>query len=315
MERQGSPYFRYTIIIMKAICTLVFLCLVNIVYSQQLPIVFKSSETILVEKTISDGLFLLRQEYQLEDTLTHKRYTLDNRSDFGSVVSFGVLTESGYIVRNDIVTPWEKDRQFEQYRDSQYRPVLSRTMIRTANDSTWRESALISPQCVCPMKDSQWVEVKDSLYATGLVSDYSDGKKDGWTVWLTSGKEHKDSSALSLVTYRQSLELSGKGDDDLEIKVPNTNTYVLGGIYINPCFDRIGQVTFKVCGIIIKKEDSWALLRCISWHSAEESNAEKTDEDKAPMLTPLESGPEPDENGDQNPEEVKKEKQNKKRKK
>lgn len=269
----------------------------------------------MVEKSIGQGIFLLRQEYQLEDTLTHKRYTLDNRSDFGSVVSFGVLTESGYIVRNDIVIPWEKDRQFEQYRNSQYRPVLSKTMIRTVKDSTWCESTLISPKCVFPMKDSQWVEVKDSLYATGLVSDYSDGKKDGWIVWLTSGKEHKDSSALSLVTYRQSLELSGKGDDDIEIKAPDTKTYVLGGIYINPCFDRIGQITFKVCGIIVKKEDSWVLLRYTSRLSAEESDAEKTDKDKAPVLTPLESEPEPGENGDQNPDEVKKEQQNKKKKK
>ena len=298
--------------------TVLFLCgllLYTDVFAQLQMSLPKTGNQQMIETSVSEGLFLIRQEYQLEDTLTHKRYTLDNRSDFGSVVSFGVLTESGYIVRNNIVSPWENDRQFEQYWDSQYQPVLSKTMIRTAKDSTWRESALISPQCVYPMKDSQWVEVKDSLYAEGLATDYSDGKKDGWIVWLTSGKEHKDSSAFSLVTYRQSLELSGKDDDDIEIKVPNTNTYVLGGIYINPCFERIGHITFKICGAIVKKEDSWVLLRCTSRRSAEESNAEKTDEDKAPVLTPLESAPEPDENGDKNPEEVKKEKQNKKRKK
>lgn len=301
---------------MKTLYTFVFLCLANIAYSQQLPRIFKSSETILVEKTISDGLLLIRQEYQLEDTLTHKRYTLDNRSDFGSAISFGVLTESGYIVRNDVITPWEKDRQYEQYRGSQYRPVLSRTLARTVKDSTWRETALILPQYVFPIKDSQWVEVKDSLSAEGLSVDYSDGEKDGWIVWLTSEKECIDSSALSLVIYRQLLELSGKVDGDIAVKTLDTNSEVLGGIYINPCFESIGRIAFKVCGIIVKKEEAWTLLRCTSGLSAEESIAKKTDKDQAPELTPLEPEPNAAEGGaDEAANKVKKEKQNKKKRK
>lgn len=300
---------------MKIINTLTFLFLSNMIYSQQLPIVFKSSETLLLEKTLSDGLLLIRQEYQLEDTLTLKRYTLDNRSDFGSVVSFAVLTEYGYITMNDIISPWERDSQYEQYNGSQYRPVLSKTLIRTVKDSTWCDAALISPQYVSQIKDSKWVEVQDSLYAGGLSIDYSNGKKDGWIVWLTSEKNHNDSSALSLATYRQTLELSYKDSDDIAIKSPNTNSNVFGGIYINPCFGRIGQIIFKVCGIIVKKNNSWVLLRCTSGLSAEESFAEKSDKDKTPALTPLNSEPALDVDDNRNPDKIQQEKQNKKRKK
>lgn len=283
-------------------------------YSQ---IFVKLENAYLVEKSLETSIFLLRQEYQLEDTLTHKRYTLDNRSDFGSAVSFAVLTETGYIVLNDIVVPWEKDSRYEPYKGKQYRPVLSRTLVRTVKDSAWRESALISPLSVSPMKDTQWVEIKDSLYAKGLVKDCSDGKKDGWAVWLASAEEHVDSSALSLIVYRQAIELSDKDTDDIVIKAPDTKSNMLGGLYMQPCFDRIGQIVFKVCGIVVRKEDSWVLVRCLPDVSAMHTDAEEPDDVKTPVLTPLDDGqgPKAEDTGDNGADDAKKAKQNKKRKK
>ncbi len=86
---------------MKKIIIAVLLLFPIFLRSQDIGFFFSMNDTYnnLFEKSCSQGMILLRQEYQIEDTNTHQRYTLNNRSDFGSAISFAVLTEQGMITQ------------------------------------------------------------------------------------------------------------------------------------------------------------------------------------------------------------------------
>ena len=67
--------------------------------AQDLGFFFNQSRSgiVMVESSVRQGIMLISQEYQLEDTLTHKRYSLDNQEYFGKLNTFAVLTDNGII--------------------------------------------------------------------------------------------------------------------------------------------------------------------------------------------------------------------------
>lgn len=224
-----------------------------------------SSSQQLIEQAVQEGIVLLRQEYQLEDTITRKRYTWDNRPEFGSATSLCVLTETGYVVADDVLAPWRNDDRYRQFQDSIFRPVLSKTFCRSIRDSVWRAvPGTIAPQKSRPLCVSSWLQVDDTLFqSSGFTIDFSAGEKEGWLVWLTSDKEKKfDSSALSLLIYRHKLTMED-GTDCCEIPAAATPRRIIGGIYIEPQCLKIGKVTFALSGVVVGKDDKWKLLRLI----------------------------------------------------
>ncbi|MCM1177022.1 MAG: hypothetical protein NC308_00845 [Clostridium sp.] len=235
----------------------------------------------LIESAIENGILLIRQEYQLEDTLTHKRYTLDHRTYFGSAVSFAVRTETGYVTRRDIIAPWENDPEYKPYTGSTYHPVLSKTFVRTIKDTSWREMPLIAPVASAPLKDSAWVDVTDTLYTGGIATDCIVDKPEGWMVWLTGNNEKLDSASLSLVIYRKAVDLSD--GNETEITYPNNGDNVIGGIFIYPKFDKIGQIVFNMCGVAIKRSERWVLMPDLS----SENENSNTDVNTVSVLTPI----------------------------
>ena len=235
--------------------------------------IFSSSNQQLVEKAVQDGIVLLRQEYQLEDTLTMKRYAWDNRPEFGSAVSMCVLTENGYIVSDRALHPWEYDPRFEQYRNTKYRPVLSKTGFRTVADSVYRAAGRPEPQCVQPLSDKGWVHAADSLFGCkGFTFDRTAGEKDGWLVWLASGGSGEtDSEELSLVIYRHKLVVE-EGTESYDIPAPNSLLSMTGGIYIVPQYTGIGEITFALVGAVAGNEGKWQMMRVADIRPADDSS-------------------------------------------
>lgn len=214
-----------------------------------------SNNQQLIEAAVVDGFFLIRQEYQLEDSLSHKRYTLDRRPDFGSAESIAVLTESGYITHSHLIRPWERDANYEKYKSGTYRPVLSRTLVRTARDTTWREVNLLNPATVLPLMDPDWVSVTDTLSRNGFSCVETDGEVDGWLVFLSV---EQGSGDLKLVSYRQKMTLV----NCLSHIEPKTANKILGAIYLVPSVDKVGVISFALYGFVIPCEDSWCLMPC-----------------------------------------------------
>lgn len=222
---------------------------------------FGSVNQQLIEDAVARGVLLVRQEYQLEDTVTLKRYTWDNQPEFGSSVSFCVLTENGYVISDKAIQPWEYDARFTQYRDSQYRPILSKTYCRTVKDSVYRAVGMLNLSQHQPLANKKWMRISDSLFNDkGFVLDSTVGEKDGWIVLLTADDPSQiDSTELSLVIYRHKLTVEA-GVEQQDIPSVATQRHVVGGIYIEPQYRGIGEIVFALNGVLVHEEDSWQLL-------------------------------------------------------
>lgn len=263
------------------ICVIgLFACI--LLSGQSLSLSFKSSEVLLIEQAIKDGMFMLSQEYQLEDTLTNKRYSLDNQPYFGKDTSFAVMTKDGILTSPFIIRPWDKDSRYQKYKNREYRPVISKTTVLTAADTTWRESALFCPRTICNMQDSLWVAAKDTVYNKGFSCDTLRNDSDGWLVWLVS-QEVSEVKPLSLVTYRFKNESTEQNRQFLE--GPNIGGTVLGGVFIVPSFESIGSIDLKLCGILSQNNKGWDISPVFA---LPESGSITINEDDVPVLTPVE---------------------------
>lgn len=221
----------------------------------------RSANQQFIEEAIRESVMLMRQEYQLEDTVTMQRYTWNAEAQFGYAEAFAVRTQKGYITHRDLVEPWQQDSHYTPYRGTQLRPIYSRTAIRTVKDSLWREAGTIAPLKREMLDKSPWDHVTDTLFqAQGLKVEPLSGEQQGWLVWLTTSNRADSATAkLSLVTYRQTLTLE-EGAGRCELPAPSTNEQVLGGLYLVPRYDGCGTITFLLQGIAVEEERGWILL-------------------------------------------------------
>ena len=218
----------------------------------------KSSNQQMIEDAVGKGLMLVRQEYQLEDTVTRKRYSLDGRPEFGSAVSFAIKTKGGIVVSKSIMTPWEGDENYTPYAGGKYRPVLTRTLVRSVKESGWSVVDSTDFSIVRFLSDESWIEVPVDC-EEGFQLDTLYGERDGWLVWLTSVGEDINISDLSLVSYKSKLTLSQK-IKVMEIGPANTENTLLGAVYLIPDFSHIGQITLKMKGVVVKNGSGWNLV-------------------------------------------------------
>lgn len=220
----------------------------------------RSSNQQFVEEALSQSLMVMRQEYQLEDTLTMQRYSWNKRREFGAAESFAVRTTTGYITHRDLLEPWQKDSHYAPYRGGNLRPVLTRTEVRTLKDSLWREVGIIAPMRQEPIENSSWCRVADTLFSQqGVRIELLMGEQEGWLVWLTASNEADLASAnLSMVSYRHTLTLSQE-KSSYEIPEPAAKEQPLGGIFVVPSFDGCGTITFLLQGVVVKEERGWSL--------------------------------------------------------
>lgn len=221
----------------------------------------RSANQQFIEEAIRENVMLMRQEYQLEDSVTMQRYTWNAEAQFGYAEAFTVRTQQGYITHRDLVEPWQQDSHYTPYRGTQLRPIYSRTAIRTVKDSLWREVGTIAPLKREMLDKSPWDHVTDTLFhAQGLKVEPLSGEQQGWLVWLTTANRADSATAkLSLVTYRQTLHLE-EGAGRCELSAPSTNEQVLGGLYLVPRYDGCGTITFLLQGIAVEEERGWMLL-------------------------------------------------------
>lgn len=214
----------------------------------------------LIREAVKDGLVLVRQSYQLEDTLTGKRYTLDNRPEFGGLTAVAVRTAGGLILPKALLEPWTGDRNYDEFRRENLIPVLSRTSVLSAGDTAWREMPLVAPCEVLRLADTAWVEVADSSYCGDGFTVGVPESRDGWIVWLTSDADDLDAPDLSMVVYRYELPESAGADGLVEVKSVNTKSTVLGGIVVVPVFDSVGRIDFVLRGVVTGGPDAWMLV-------------------------------------------------------
>lgn len=272
----------------KNIITIIFSLFVLTGYAQ--PSVFEQFERLsisnnqqFIEDAVKTGLFIIHQEYKLQDVEAKKTYGLDGKNYFGETYSLGVKMTGGYYISDKVVHPWNYDSNFDKYRnDPKYAPIIAAREYKSLKDSTYS----LLPIDEKSLKDSlenSFIRIENNTIFEdkGFQTDTCSGKKEGWLVWVvTSEPVAKNPDApISLVSYRKELVIEVE-KENYEIENPSFNKEITGGIYIVPEITQIGQITFQLAGFLQFENNKWKVIKIVENPTIEKSNPKNE-------LTPL----------------------------
>lgn len=212
---------------------------------------FMSSNQQLVEEAIKNGIIIVRQSYQLEDTVSHQRFGRYGNEEFGKTYSLGIKVDGGIVLNKKAVHPWEYDENFTRYQAS-HRPINIKTEIKELKDSIFSN---VKFNVDSISSEAPVAILLDSLTFAGNgfeVSSYS-RLTEGWIVWITSSTEiqYCDSVTVSApLIYKKKIEFN-TDSISYPVDLPQTLNKVWGGIFLVPEQTQIGQLTFNLAGVLI----------------------------------------------------------------
>lgn len=256
-------------------------------FSQSL---FNSSSQQFVEQAVKDGIVLLRQDYQLLDTLSNTRYGWNHQEVFNSIYSVGFKVEGGYVVNERFVRPWNFDQRYRELRDTTYVPVISRTRSKSMADTVYTD-VKYNPDYKRSIRDSLIYRV-DSLTheRRGLRIDSSLGEKEGWLIWVTSADSLlQENTQLSVVTYKHQITIE-ENKKEYALPKPATSKNIVTGILVVPNNTQIGVLDFQIIGYAYERGDDWYVIRDVDIATIPEQN------NNVSLLTPVSTDDEEAEN-------------------
>jgi len=264
----------------------------------------------IIEKSIADGFFLIKQDFQLEDTTNGNRYNWEGGKEFGGSTSFMVKLADGYITTNSIVAPWDYDPNYPQFTGQKYKPVMLRTSTMKVNGE-WKVQS--EPMQLCQVRELKnglkyvKVEVKETedddeeeeneeteenvegKVSEGFTLATGEGKKEVWVIWLMATESEGETAAVEHCSYRlsQTEVTIEKGKFLYDMEAPGAAMKVMGGIVVEPIYTGIGHVDLALVGVIGQHEDKYqmALLNTAaddddSTLSADDDSDKKSDRDR-----------------------------------
>lgn len=245
---------------MKIILFITILIFSSVSLSSQ--VIVKSQSQSFVEQAIKDGIFVIRQTYQLEDTITQQRFGRYGNEEFGAYSSLAFRTSDGFIVDSQLLSPWETDSNFSRYRTS-HKPVMAQAYSVEFGDSimspiTYSTDSLNLGQLrlakLCP-QDSSFVGFDNKIYKSPT---------EGWVVWLSNDSTINESIGLKkpdFTIFKRTVEFH-PDTMSYRIDTPNISKQLWGGIFVVPEQTAIGQITFFLGGVIVREIESneWILV-------------------------------------------------------
>ncbi len=247
---------------MKRILTMSLFLFISLFVAGQ-PSLFHtaSANQQLIEEFVGNGLFLLRQDYQIKDTATGKYYGRGG-DVFGSIYALGIKLQGGYCLSDRGVRPWEYDEHFNDYRKG-YIPVMYKTYRRELTDTAMTGCPQWGDKRMRELLLGKFSYVADSLFGgDGFETDLTAGRKKGWLVWVVSKKaiaEAAPQTSVSYAIYRKELDIRD-GAGEYVIDAPSVDQKVWGGIYVVPVQTAVGQITFRLVGVVDRWGDQWIVF-------------------------------------------------------
>lgn len=248
----------------------------------------KSSSQELIESAIKNSMFIIRQNYQLKDSVTNEYFGLAGKEEFGISYSLGIKLQGGYCVTDQAVRPWEYDENYSRYRTTHI-PIINKTEYLGVNADGKYQTLSFLNQEITPLLSEKLYMVKDSTFSgNGFFIDSSKGNKEGWVVYIAAEKSIYNVEIgvnPSYFIYRKDINLDD-GKKEYRIDNPLTNQKIWGGFYLVPEQTAIGQITFKLVGLLVGHEKEWKIVT--PFESLSDVSVLSQDEEKS-VLTPVKS--------------------------
>lgn len=220
------------------------------------------SRSSIIEKAIIDGFFMVKQDFQLEDTTNGNRYNWEGGKEFGGSTSFMVKLSNGFVTTDDILAPWDYDENYSQFKGQKYKPIAMRTSFMTVNQKEWEVQS-------SPLQIDTWDELANGLKyvkfegegGNGFIQATGLGKKDVWVIWLMASEAEGESVSTEHCSFRLSqMELTlDKKKHLYEIEAPKAAMKVMGGIVVEPIYEGIGHIDLALVGVIGQYEDKYQM--------------------------------------------------------
>lgn len=210
---------------------------------------FRSSCQQLIEDAVQDGLYIVESSYLLEDS-TGQRFGLDGKPYFNRMRYAGFAMNGGDIIPSEAFRPWLGDAEFAPYKET-YKPVLYGVNLRAKNDTAFHSIESLAFKDTVQLWDGYIVARKKEI--KGFEPDTTIGEKDGWLVLL--GSDDADIRCM-----QKSIEVTEAGKQTVE--VPSELSALIGGVYVVPVVEKVGQITFQLCGVVLPSQGGKQLTIC-----------------------------------------------------
>ena len=208
--------------------------------------------------SIKEGFVLLQHNYQV---LNEDYEPIGNKSGkdfYGRIFTCGIRVGSGeFLVEQDFIKPWSEDTSIP--KSDKYECVSSYT--------GYMELSTIEIESLNTDVESANALVENHIYSIsgneleGLEIDTQFGKKRGYAVWLVS---KTDFSAINAPTGLNlnitPLNITTNGSRSTYNIINQPEGHIIGGAFLVPHSEQMGQIKFRVNGIFEKIGGVWKLV-------------------------------------------------------
>lgn len=272
---------------MKLYCFLATLFLSIPVVAQTF---IQSPEQQLVESAVSSGFFIAKQDYCLRNVEDNILYGRADKSEFGISYSVGIKLQGAWCLTDAALHPWEYDPHYDQYRDDKhYQPVNNLFSYWTPTDTAgYRTIELKEEKIETLSANALYRYALEGESVEGFMQGSTRGEETGWIVWLTveKGADLSEKPQIIYNIYRQKITVNdGK---NVPITTPMIKTKILGGAFVMPEQTAVGQLTFKVTGIMVQAKDKWEIaFPFIDGREQDTEEIDKPEKEPSSQLTPI----------------------------
>lgn len=234
----------------------------------------------MVEDAVSNGIYVIEQSYQIRENATGRMYGSDGKNVFGTTFSLGFKATKGFYVYDKAARPWEYDSNYKQLEKDRYTPVISSTTAYKIGKSNNYD--VVKTDTVISLNDENvWRLDVEKTDSTGFSILKTRGTLMGWVVLATieKGADLADNPDVNNSIYRRELVINDE-DKTISFDAAHELREVVGGIFVVPENTGIGQITFRLAGLIKQEDEKWQIALI------HETNLTPTE--PTPVLIPVE---------------------------
>ncbi len=215
---------------------------------------FNSLDQAFVYDALKNNVFLIRQEYILQDK-QGKIYGRGENNYYGVQHYFGVVSDKVLWCSELVNKPWETDKS--AVITPEFTPVLDKIYIRGDESGSFEkiqrtnlkdadQKKLAEHKLYCLYFDKKGVQLKPGHKSA-----------NGWAMMAYTEKPVENEKAnIKWAIFKRKLNFQGTDNFALIENFPDNIENILGGAFFEPVFSD-GEINFMLTGIIQKQVLNW----------------------------------------------------------
>lgn len=195
---------------------------------------------------LPDGMFVLRQSYQLHDEANDEYFGMDGKDEFGATYSVGFFYKGHFCASGIVAKPWAYDSAIEEYT-SDYTPVVSQTQyIELGSASAAAKTVNFGTEEPIEIEyEAAYLFSTPKVNKAGFGVDLTPGEKSGSIVWVTNADKNK-------LAPQYTIEKATFSSTNKEEVTAPANA--VGGVFFVPSGND-----YIVSGIINRTDEGWCI--------------------------------------------------------